>query len=107
VHLVLSAACGEGVLAETIDRFGGVGVDRVIFTKLDEAVGFGVILNCLQKVKAQLSYVTTGQDVPNDIEEGEGRSIAELILGNRGHLTVPEAVSGGPAPARREESWVA
>jgi len=107
VHLVLSAACGEGVLAETIERFSGVGVDRVIFTKLDEAVGFGVILNCLQKVKARLSYVTTGQDVPNDIEEGEGRSIAELILGNRGHLTAAEAVSSGPVSARREESWVA
>ena len=32
----------------------------MIFIKLDETVGFGVILNCLQKVKAQLSYVTTG-----------------------------------------------
>jgi flagellar biosynthesis protein FlhF len=53
----------------------------VIFTKLDEAVGFGVILNCLQKVKAQLSYVTTGQDGPSDIEVGEGRVIAGLILG--------------------------
>jgi flagellar biosynthesis protein FlhF len=81
VHLVLSATCGEGVLTETIQRFSGVGVDRVIFTKLDEAVGFGVILNCLQKVKAQLSYVTTGQDVPSDIEVGEGRAIAGLILG--------------------------
>jgi len=47
------------------------------------AVGFGVILNCLQKVKAQLSYVTTGQDVPSDIEVGEGRVIAGLILGKR------------------------
>jgi len=83
VHLVLSATCGEGVLTETIHRFNDVGVDRMIFTKLDEAVGFGVILNCLQKVKAQLSYVTTGQDVPNDIEVGEGREIAGLILGKR------------------------
>lgn len=83
VHLVLSATCGEGVLSETIQRFSEVGVDRVIFTKLDEAVGFGVILNCLQKVKAQLSYVTTGQDVPSDIEVGEGRAIAGLILGKR------------------------
>ena len=55
----------------------------MIFIKLDETVGFGVILNCLQKVKAQLSYVTTGQDVPNDIEVGEGRVIAGMILGNR------------------------
>ena len=57
--------------------------ERVIFIKLDETVGFGVILNCLQKVKAQLSYVTTGQDVPSDIEVGEGRAIAGLIFGKR------------------------
>jgi len=81
VHLVLSATCGEGVLTQTIQRFSDLGVDRVIFTKLDEAVGFGVILNCLQRVNARMSYVTTGQDVPCDIEVGEGRAIAGLILG--------------------------
>jgi flagellar biosynthesis protein FlhF len=79
-HLVLSSACSEMVLTETIDRFRDVGVDRVIFTKLDEALGFGVILTCLQKVDARLSYVTTGQDVPSDIEVGEGSALAELIL---------------------------
>ena len=82
-HLVLSSACSEMVLTETIDRFRDVGVDRVIFTKLDEALGFGVILACLQKVDARLSYVTTGQDVPSDIEVGEGSALAELILRSR------------------------
>lgn len=82
-HLVLSSACSEMVLTETIDRFRDVGVDRVIFTKLDEALGFGVILTCLQKVDARLSYVTTGQDVPSDIEVGEGSALAELILRSR------------------------
>lgn len=79
-HLVLSSASSDKVLTETIDRFREVGVDRVIFTKLDEALGFGVILNCLKKVDARLSYVTTGQDVPSDIEVGEGSALAEMIL---------------------------
>ncbi len=83
VHLVLSATCEEGVLSQAIERFSGIGIDRVIFTKLDEAVGFGVILNCLEKAKARLSYVTMGQEVPNDIEVGAGRTIAGLILGNK------------------------
>lgn len=83
IHLVLSTTCGEKVLAETIERFSGLGVDRVILTKLDEAVGFGVILNCLEKANAKLSYVTTGQDVPDDIEVGYGGNLAELILGER------------------------
>ena len=80
VHLVLSSTCGEAVLTEAMERFTPVGVDRVIFTKLDEAIGFGVILNCLQKANTQLSYVTTGQDVPDDIEVGQGKTLAELIL---------------------------
>lgn len=82
-HLVLSGTCGQRVLDEAIERFTDVGVDRVIFTKLDEAVGFGVVLRCLQKAGAALSYVTTGQDVPDDIEVGEGSRIAERILEDR------------------------
>ncbi len=83
-HLVLSSAGNDRVLSEAIDRFREVGVDRVIFTKLDEALGFGVILTCLQRVDARLSYVTTGQDVPSDIEVGEGSALADLILRARG-----------------------
>ena len=81
VHLVLSGAGREAVLHETIERFASVGIDRVIFTKLDEAIGFGVVVSCLKKAKAALSYVTTGQDVPDDIEVGHGRKLADLIVG--------------------------
>ena len=83
VHLVLSSTTGEGVLAETIERFGEIGIDRVILTKLDEAIGFGVILTCLHKAKAKLSYLTTGQDVPDDISVGEGKAIARLSMGRQ------------------------
>lgn len=85
VHLVLSSTCTADVLLDTIQRFQAVGIDRVIFTKLDEAIGFGAMLACLQKADAQLSYVTTGQDVPDDIEVGEGNSLAELVLSGSGH----------------------
>ena len=83
VHLVLAGTCNPTVLAETIERFGVIGIDRVIFTKLDEAVGFGAMLSCLSKAKAKLSYLTTGQDVPDDIEVGRGRRVAELIVDGR------------------------
>lgn len=80
IHLVLSATAGQRVLEQAIERFTPLGFDRVIFTKLDEAIGFGVILNCLQKVRARLSYVTTGQDVPSDIRVGEPKFLANLVL---------------------------
>ena len=71
---------GERVLHETIERFGVLGIDRVIFTKLDESLGFGVILSCLQKANARLSYITTGQSVPDDIEVADRRLVADMVL---------------------------
>jgi flagellar biosynthesis GTPase FlhF len=55
-----------------------------VFTKLDEAVGLGVILNVVRKLNLQLSYLTTGQDVPDDIEVGHRRRIAEMVLDRTG-----------------------
>ena len=56
-------------------------MDRIILTKLDEAISFGVVLSVLRKVDASISYITTGQDVPDDIEIGNGRRIAQMLLG--------------------------
>jgi flagellar biosynthesis protein FlhF len=94
IHLVLAGTCGEAVLMDAVERFSELGIDRVIFTKLDEALGFGVILNCLHHAKTALSYVTTGQDVPDDIEVGEGRRLAELILGERDVRAAGRSVGG-------------
>lgn len=82
VHLVLASNCGQQGLSAAVARFGMLGIDRIIFTKLDEAVGFGVILGVIAQVDARLSYTTTGQDVPDDIEVGSGRRLAQLILGS-------------------------
>ena len=91
-HLVLSGTSSQQIVDEVLERFGVLGIDRVIFTKLDEAIGFGVILNSLQEAGARLSYVTTGQDVPDDIEVGDASRMAGLIvgdnrLGNSGRTT--------------------
>lgn len=83
VHLVLSSTTSTAVCRKIIERFGELGVNRMIFTKLDEAVGFGVILNCLHQATSRLSYVTTGQEVPDDIEVGHGGRLADLIVQGR------------------------
>lgn len=83
VHLVLSSTCSQRVLMEAVERFQPLGVDRVIFTKLDEAVNFGVLLNVVRQIDKQLSYVTTGQEVPHQIEPGSSARLAELILGEQ------------------------
>jgi flagellar biosynthesis protein FlhF len=80
VHLVLAGTSHAAALRHVMDRFATLGVDRVIFTKLDEAVGFGTILTCLQNARAKLSYVTNGQRVPSDIREGRDARLADLLM---------------------------
>jgi flagellar biosynthesis protein FlhF len=81
VHLVLSSTSAPACIELAVQRFSEVRVDKIIFTKLDEAAHVGVVLNVIRKVNKSLSYVTTGQAVPNDIEVGRGRMLARMILG--------------------------
>jgi flagellar biosynthesis protein FlhF len=84
VHLVLSTTSSLACVELAISRFSEVRVDKIIFTKIDEAAHLGVVLNVLLKVNKALSYITTGQDVPDDIEVGHGKRLAGLILGGGG-----------------------
>lgn len=81
VHLVLSSTVSQKVLLQTIDRFSAVDADRIIFTKLDEAVTGGVLLNVARRVGKKVSYITTGQEVPHEIEPGDSDRLAELVMG--------------------------
>jgi len=82
VHLVLSTTSSQACVELAIERFCNVRVDKIIFTKLDEAAHVGVVLNVVRKVNKSLSYITTGQDVPDDIEVGRGSRLAQIILGS-------------------------
>jgi len=90
VHLVLSSTSSQKCVELAIARFGEVRVDKIIFTKLDEAAHIGVVLNVVHKVNKSLSYVTTGQNVPDDIEVGQPRRLAELILSPPGRQLIME-----------------
>lgn len=81
VHLVLSTTSSQKCIELAVSRFSNVQIDKIIFTKLDEAAHVGVVLNVVHKVNKALSYVTTGQDVPDDIEVGRGRQLAQRIMG--------------------------
>jgi flagellar biosynthesis protein FlhF len=80
IHLVLSTTSREETSRQAIEKFTQLGARQIIFTKIDEAVGFGVILNVLKTVDMKLSYLTTGQSVPDDIEIGSATRVARLIL---------------------------
>jgi flagellar biosynthesis protein FlhF len=79
-HLVMSATVAEPVLAKAAERFAVLKPTRVIFSKLDEAVHFGVIVNVLRRVQMRVSFVTTGQEVPDQIELAQADRLARLVL---------------------------
>ncbi|MCC5786579.1 MAG: flagellar biosynthesis protein FlhF [Phycisphaerales bacterium] len=80
VHLVLSSAASESVLARTTERFLPLGPQRVVLTKLDEAVSFGFIPSVCKRSGLPLSFVTTGQEVPDHIETARSERLARLVL---------------------------
>ena len=80
-HMVLSGTANARVLDKEAQAFGRVGVDRVILTKLDEAASLGALMGLLQHLGKPVSFITTGQEVPNDLEMAESRRLAELALG--------------------------
>lgn len=92
-HLVLSTASGEDVLVRAAESFARVRPNRVLLTKLDEAVNFGVVANTLRRLSRTvgpagsgglpLSFVTTGQEVPDHIEPGCANRLARIILDNQ------------------------
>jgi flagellar biosynthesis protein FlhF len=81
IHLVLSAGASQGSLRSAVDRFSQIRADRLILTKLDEAEGFGAILGVLGQANRLVSYLTTGQTVPDDIEPAQRGRLARLMLG--------------------------
>ena len=85
VHLVLSSTASEKVLLQEAEAFGAVGVSKVVLTKLDEAVSFGMLVNVIRRVGKELSYITTGQEVPDHIEVGRGERMARLVMGGPVH----------------------
>jgi len=81
VHLVLSATAGPRLAGDVVEKFGVFEPDRVLLTKLDEMPACGGLLDIARAASRPLSYLTTGQDVPDDIEPARADRLAALIAG--------------------------
>ncbi|MFH0926175.1 MAG: flagellar biosynthesis protein FlhF [bacterium] len=82
VHLVISTTTSNKTLYNIAKNYEKVQIDKLIFTKLDEAVNFGVIINTYRWLKKPLSYFTTGQGVPDDIEIANSSRLGQLVYSN-------------------------
>jgi len=81
--LLISPTTSKECLLETATRFREFNYDRVILTKVDECSQFGTLYDVLNEIGKPVSYITTGQNVPRDIEKASPEKLAKLILDNR------------------------
>lgn len=84
VYLVLSATTKYKDLTSVADSYADITDYRLIFTKLDETTMLGNLLNLKLHTGAALSYVTYGQNVPDDIESfNPQKTVKQLLGGNK------------------------
>lgn len=83
VYLVLSATTKYKDLLEIADIYHEISDYKLIFTKLDETSSYGNLLNIKMYSGADVSYVTTGQNVPDDIEMFNTQKIVKQLLGGK------------------------
>lgn len=81
INLVLSSTTKNKDVLAIIEGYSILNYNRVIITKLDETTVYGSILNILIEADKPLSYITIGQNVPDDIKRPSKEELVDLILG--------------------------
>ena len=81
IYLVLSATTKYKDLKDIVDTYRDFTDFRLLFTKLDETLAYGNILNMRMYCGAELSYVTNGQNVPDDFEIIDTQKMVFGLLG--------------------------
>lgn len=83
VFLVLSATTKYKDLLKIVDTYTQFTDYKLVFTKLDETDTVGNLLNIKLHTGAALSYVTYGQNVPDDLEEFNPQKTVKQLLGGK------------------------
>lgn len=81
VHLVISASSKFRDMIDVINRMGTVPISNLIFTKMDETLTLGPVLEVALNFDIPVSFFTFGQNVPNDIEVASADKLVRMALG--------------------------
>jgi flagellar biosynthesis protein FlhF len=81
IHLVMGASTKNSDIKTIVEGYRVLNYNSIIVTKLDETSTYGSLLNILSYGKKPLSYVTTGQNVPDDIRCLNCEELVNLIMG--------------------------
>ena len=78
VHVVIPAAAAAAAIDELVARFRPLAPARLLFTKLDEVDVPAELVAAPSRTGLPITWITTGQAVPEDIEEPTSARVAEL-----------------------------
>lgn len=81
IHLVISCTTKNKDIEVIVNGYKLLNYNSIIVTKLDETSTYGSILNILECADKPISFVTTGQNVPDDIKMMNPKELTNLILG--------------------------
>lgn len=79
-NLLISTTASEDNLLDIVAKYSPFNYDNLIITKIDESRRFGVLYDVINKARKPVSFLTCGQNVPQDIEEVTPQKMANLIM---------------------------
>jgi len=82
-HLLLSATTKEQDMVDILNGASVLSLNKLLFTKLDESSSYGNLLNQWVQAKKPVSYFTTGDQVPENIEMATIEKMLDLVLADR------------------------
>lgn len=80
VVLVMPSSIKYEDLKATYENFAPLGIDTMMFTKLDETRGFGNIFSLVYETKVPISYFSVGQEVPEDLVVASSDFLVDCLL---------------------------
>ena len=83
ISLVMSLTCNLDNLQDVLTNYSILPIDNLLFTKYDETETAGNILNIVHQAQKPVSFISTGQNVPEDIKEANARIISNMIMGEK------------------------
>ncbi|MBZ5601583.1 MAG: 50S ribosome-binding GTPase [Acidobacteriia bacterium] len=80
-HLVLSAAMKPADLSRVVERYGIFQPKKLLFTRIDETERFGAIVSEASRWALPVSFLATGQQIPDDLEAATKDRLIALVQG--------------------------
>ncbi|HLD23400.1 MAG TPA: flagellar biosynthesis protein FlhF [Sulfuricurvum sp.] len=80
VVLVMPSSIKYEDLKATYENFAPLGIDTMMFTKLDETRGFGNIFSLVYETKVPISYFSVGQEVPEDLVAATSDFLVDCLM---------------------------